>query len=404
LLVGVVQRLAPEVSGAGVAFDQRHFSMAERVLTQSVILFDYLRLMLIPQLSALGPFHDHYPLYGGWPPLAALAALVFWLGLALTAFVFGPRWPIPAFAALWFLAAHSLESSWVPLELYFEHRNYLPAVGVITGLVLLLGQFAGNKGRLVYGGLAVYAAVLAPLLFQVTSLWGNPRVAAEAWFNHSPSSSRAAQFLAYHHDMAGEPLLGAQVLDRAATFDPRRVGMQLRSVRLHCLGGERDSTIAYRHRILDRIPEAHFVHSRPHHDARGLEFILMSINDGSCTWLSLDDVNEMAATYLTNPHVRGRGEAKYNFLAVQALVARAKGDVEQEIELGTLALEQHMVLTSARNIGRKAADNERPDLIQRLLVSLEGSRPTHPIHRRQWQETVDELTEELRRIEREQVG
>ena len=50
--------------------------------------------------------------------------------------------PVLAFAVCWFLACHLLESSALPLELVFEHRNYQASVGVwlalASGLALLL--------------------------------------------------------------------------------------------------------------------------------------------------------------------------------------------------------------------------------------------------------------------------
>ena len=250
LVAYMAQRFLTEATGQGTAFDFRHFSMLERILTQAVVLFDYLRQLLIPQFQALGPFHDHYPLYGGLPLSAAVALLAFWLVLVVVAVAFGPQWPIPAFAALWFLAGHSLESTWLPLELYFEHRNYLPAVGVIVALVFALGQVQGSRGRWAYAGFGVYGGLLLILLVQITSLWGNPRIAAEVWQAQNPESIRAARFLALQHDVDGSPLIAADVLDRVSRFDPHRLDIQLLSLRLHCIGDNRERTLELR----DSIP------------------------------------------------------------------------------------------------------------------------------------------------------
>ena len=66
-----------------------------------------------------------------------------------------------AFAVLFFLAGHILESSIFPLELIFEHRNYLPSFGPwfalgVSGL-LLANHF--RHGRSLKIGLAVYHAL-----------------------------------------------------------------------------------------------------------------------------------------------------------------------------------------------------------------------------------------------------
>ncbi|MCY0536413.1 hypothetical protein, partial [Klebsiella pneumoniae] len=49
----------------------------------------------------------------------------------------------PSIPAGWFffLVAHLVESSFLPLEMYYEHRNYLPSFGLLlaaTGLLEIL--------------------------------------------------------------------------------------------------------------------------------------------------------------------------------------------------------------------------------------------------------------------------
>ena len=41
------------------------------------------------------------------------------------------RFPLAAFGIAWFLIGHSLESTFIPLELVHEHRNYLPLFGML---------------------------------------------------------------------------------------------------------------------------------------------------------------------------------------------------------------------------------------------------------------------------------
>ena len=395
----MAQRFLTEATGQGTALDFRHFSMLERILTQAVILFDYLRQLLIPQFQALGPFHDHYPLYGGLPLSIAVALLAFWIVLVVVAVAFGPRWPIPTFAALWFLAGHSLESTWLPLELYFEHRNYLPAVGVIVALVFALGQMQGRRGSWAYAGFGIYGGFLLVLLFHVTSLWGNPRIAAEVWQAHNPESVRAARFLALQHDVDGSPLIAAGVLDQASQLDRQRLDVQLLSLRLHCIGGNREHTLELRDSILRTARDVRYERSRPDHDAMGLEFIFRSIQEEKCVTLDYSDVDRIAIAFMENPIVQGSRSDLYRFLAIRARIANANGDVDKMMELGTSALEQDPVLRGALSIGQIAAQEGRADLIIRILVSLESQRPRHPIHLRRWQEVVDELTVALRSIE-----
>ena len=112
------------------SYDFRPFSMFERLLTQPSVLLVYLKHILLPVYGSFGLFHDDFPISTGLltPPytLVSIAALilVFLAGLRLRRSA-----PVFSFAVLWFLAGHALEAGFVNLELYFEHRNYLPSLG-----------------------------------------------------------------------------------------------------------------------------------------------------------------------------------------------------------------------------------------------------------------------------------
>src|SRR5690606_8522142 len=129
-----------------------------------------------------GPFHDDYPVHGAnvKTVLAALAwffvLVFFWLIRRKT------RWPI--FAIVWFLVAHIIESTVVPLELYFEHRNYLAIAGPLLASIVLVAQWAArNRGResLAIAMAAIYAISLSFVLWQVASIFGQDEVAARLW-------------------------------------------------------------------------------------------------------------------------------------------------------------------------------------------------------------------------------
>src|SRR5699024_8372087 len=97
------------------------------------------------------------------------------------------RWPL--FALLWFFVAHLVESTVIPLELYFEHRNYLAIAGPLLALVALASQWAQNdkpRQRITIGLFSAYGLLLASVLWQVTSLFGQNPVAAQLWHEQHP--------------------------------------------------------------------------------------------------------------------------------------------------------------------------------------------------------------------------
>ena len=120
-------------------YDGRPFSLEERALTQTRILWLYVRWLFIPDISAFGLFHDDIALSTGpTSPISTLISAVALLGITLAALLAHRRLPVFSFAVLFFLAGHALESSVFPLEMVFEHRNYLPSVGPLFLLAYLV--------------------------------------------------------------------------------------------------------------------------------------------------------------------------------------------------------------------------------------------------------------------------
>ena len=73
-------------------------------------------------------------------PPATLASIVAIVLLVATAWKYRKKAPVYTFAVFWFLGGHILESTVVPLELYIEHRNYLPLLGPIFAVIYFAVQ------------------------------------------------------------------------------------------------------------------------------------------------------------------------------------------------------------------------------------------------------------------------
>jgi len=170
----------------------RSFTLVERVLTELRVVGDYLIDLLIPKAQTAGVFHDHYPISIG---LLSPPATMFWLVahvvFVLLACVFRRYHPIVFFGVLWFYISHILESSVLMLEIKFEHRNYVPSIGVALLLSYFVSLISRDFVRYLVGlGLI---SVYAGLLFLNVSLWGNPVEAAVVWVEENPRSSRALE-------------------------------------------------------------------------------------------------------------------------------------------------------------------------------------------------------------------
>lgn len=182
-------------------YSARDFSLGQRLLTEPRAVMDYIRLFFAPRSSELGLFHDDYvPSRAFFDPPITGFALVGLAALAASAIGLRRRTPWFSFGVLWFLVGHSIESTFLPLELYFEHRNYLPLMGI--GLSIgVAGQAAwyrleDRRWRVALS--MVMTAWLASLTVgtaRETALWGNPVAQAAVWAQEHPSSLRAQERL-----------------------------------------------------------------------------------------------------------------------------------------------------------------------------------------------------------------
>lgn len=109
-------------------FSGRPFTMGQRLLTESRVLVYYLGLFLWPHPSRLSLEHDFTVSRSLLSPPGTLAAVVLLAALLAAALRLRKQAPIFAIAVLWFLASHLVESTIIPLDLVYEHRNYLADV------------------------------------------------------------------------------------------------------------------------------------------------------------------------------------------------------------------------------------------------------------------------------------
>ncbi len=120
----------------------REFTFSERLLTEARILVFYLYQLAVPMLSNMGFYHDDIVISRSLlEPVTTLYSLLFLAALLLLAWYLRRRVALAALGILFFFAAHLLESTIIPLELAYEHRNYLASFGVALALVGVLAAF-----------------------------------------------------------------------------------------------------------------------------------------------------------------------------------------------------------------------------------------------------------------------
>lgn len=225
----------------------RDFTPAERLLTEPRVLWDYIAAILVPNGPMLGLFHDDFPKSTGWlSPWTTLTSILAWLALLALAWRWRTRAPGLLAGVLLFLVGQSMESSVFGLELYFEHRNYLPSIGVLLAVASALGLLLQRLPKPT-PGFRRTAPLLLVLLCAVylAATHGRARVWASAdtlyaqELAHNPDSPRLLGILAGRAIDAGDADAALTFIDAAERVgSPReRMTTALWRVLADCSGG-----------------------------------------------------------------------------------------------------------------------------------------------------------------------
>jgi len=189
-------------------YQARPFTLGERLLTQPRVIIFYISLLLYPIPDRLTLLHDipiSTSLFQPWTTLPAIlcatAIVVVGLGLA-------KKRPLISFCILFFFVNHLIEGTFIPLELIFEHRNYLPSMlfflPISIGFAHLFRMFVGKP--VWTQGMTVIAR--NQILKDVLSLWSDN-------VEKSPRLDRPHRYLGIIHLSQGRLADGRNELYKA---------------------------------------------------------------------------------------------------------------------------------------------------------------------------------------------
>jgi hypothetical protein len=173
----------------------RAFTLSERLFTEARVVWYYARQVLLPNVGDLGLYQDDIEISRSLlQPVSTLFSVIGLMGALVAGLLLRKKAPVFTFAVLFFLVGHSLESSFIPLEIAFEHRNYLPMYGLLLAAFHYSLHPAINNPRVLK--LSGTCAVLLVLAFGwMTHIraeaWSNPYDLAKWEVTHHPNSVRA---------------------------------------------------------------------------------------------------------------------------------------------------------------------------------------------------------------------
>jgi protein O-mannosyl-transferase len=214
----------------------RGWSITQRLLTEPIILWQYMAQLWLVAPGASSLLHDDVQVATSLAsPWYTGPAILAWLLAATLAWVARRSVPSLAAALLFFLAGHVVESTSLPLELYFDHRNYLPALLLFWPLGDAIALFRSRTVRTIT--FAALCSLLLAFTFANARIWGDPLGQARSWAATHPDSARAQAYAAQIESAAGRLPEATATIERAAARFHGEPQIALNLMDIHCKTG-----------------------------------------------------------------------------------------------------------------------------------------------------------------------
>ena len=315
-LVALIIYLAAGFDTALSSYSIRPYSMTERLMTEAVILVEYLQHIIVPYPGAFSIYHDDFPVsHGLLSPPWTLISISFITFLIVFAAICRKKFPVFSFAIFWFFAGHTLESTYLNLELYFEHRNYLPALGIfilIAYATIAAGSYLA-RSRLAYSALFIYCLLVVANTLMEIDLWIKPVERHLALVNHHPGSVRAVTAL-------GNLLISRLELDKAESLynsiaeeDSIEIYPHIKLLAINsCVKNQEQSSAEWQ----ELIARAGTAEKSNYGVLEELALIVSAASENDCKAMDLNNLTRFMVTLAFNPQFK-RDRAPLHELAAR---------------------------------------------------------------------------------------
>ncbi|QPK63434.1 hypothetical protein IVG45_21985 [Methylomonas sp. LL1] len=317
-------------------FHNRDFTLPQRLMTESRLVAGYLYHLFIPQMFYPGLLNENIQLSTGLlTPISTIFSILVLIGLLVFAILKRHRWPLLSLGIVFFFAGHLLESTTLGLELYFEHRNYLPAIFLFLPFGSAMIRFDQKS---LNTGIILFLTICALFTYQRSKLWGNSVELTLFWAQQNPDSSRAQRTAALELENAGHPIKALELLDKGKTNIPSSLDLQWHWFILKCQnGGVSNSDIEAINQATGRL-------NYTSHAFNILQATIQTLLKPECKGVTYQDGLRLLESLLNNPAVKSDPRVGFQ-------MHHLKGLIYATIQQPELALaEFDNVLSSNKNI------------------------------------------------------
>jgi tetratricopeptide (TPR) repeat protein len=190
----------------------RPFTVAERLLTEPRIVIGYLTQIFYPLLSRFSIEHYISKSTSLLNPITTIGAMSLISGLLVLALFQIRKLPVLSFSILFYFLNHIIESTVIPLELVFEHRNHLPsafvffpvALAVVKGLRYCQRMQRRAMFLTCFTVMASFLVVLGITTHLRNRAWISEKTLWEDALLKAPLSARPYGRLAWYYETIGQ--------------------------------------------------------------------------------------------------------------------------------------------------------------------------------------------------------
>lgn len=213
-------------------YANKPYTLTERFLTQFNVLSSYLAKLVLPANISTELYNDGYPLSKSIfeSTQTSISILFHLLAIALASYLSLKR-NLLGFGILFYYITHSLESTLLPIELFFIHRNYLPSLGIyfFISLAVLLIATKYRVLRIAKITLVTYLCFFTSISAFKASTWSNKEkliLTERQIYPNSPRILSEHAQLMFEKGDVRQSLADLRRLESISAFNKFRVNIQ----------------------------------------------------------------------------------------------------------------------------------------------------------------------------------
>ncbi len=313
-------------------YSTRTFTLYERLLTQLHVIAFYVRMILIPRVKEMSLFQDDFAVTQSLD-VYTLLLLAFMVLMLAAIWYLRYRAPVIAFGIAWFFASHLLESTFMPLELVFEHRNYFAAIGLLLPVVYYVLQIQKKELQALRWFIAVLFIIFVGQTFSRVQEWSDRGVLITVALNDHPNSTRVRTEYTNYLFSEGKKDEAFQQLMIAMDLNKKDAGSVIHQLVLLCLDGKRhNGLLAEAQQRLRTWPISAY-------GLNSITNLVSLINSKKCQQLILKDVETLVSAALTQPGNVEQSDTYTNLLAFMGMYRFTEAKYQEGVDLVTEAYE-----------------------------------------------------------------